>query len=111
MDLSPIHSSETIYFGVCVNGKREEIMKQVKAIVDEYVKPTEERQRDKKWKYYLIAYDFVDKGMKYSKIADILSVAFEHDKRLFDEKNIENYYKTGLKLINDGYKKYLYLKK
>jgi hypothetical protein len=112
-ELAPNHSSDTLYFGISLNGKKDDIMQQVKTIIGNYIKPTKGagRQRDKKWKYYLIAYDLVKKGKSYSKIADILCEAFESNESLVDVKNSENYYKTSLALIKGNYKKYLYLKK
>lgn len=43
----------------------------------------------------------------YPEIADVLKKAYPKDKNLFNERNIENYYKKAEKLIRLGdYKKY-----
>lgn len=127
--LPPIHPSDTLYLGISLSGKKGDIMKKVGAFLDHHGVTAKERARDDKWNYYLITYDLYKADNKYKDIADILSVAYEEEikiedvknategkrkkdkRKLFDERNIENYYKNALALINGEYKKYLYLKK
>jgi len=122
--LPPNTPSDTLYIGISLNGNRDDIKRQVNKIINEKIKPANGRIRDDKWKYYLMAHDLKTQGMSYDKIARVLSVVYvdeeeateeERNKRdkssLFDVKNIENYYKNSLSLINGDYKKYLYLEK
>lgn len=72
-----------------------------------YLQPRKIRIRTDKWKDYLIVYDLKKEHLTYKEIADSIINVSPEKKRLFDEKNIENYYKNALELINGGYKKYL----
>jgi len=92
-------------------GKKEAIMSQLESIVDKYVKPSKTKIRTDKWKYYLIVYDLKKQGLRYPEISLILMDTYPNEKRLLDEKNIENYWKQAHFLIDESeYKKYLQVK-
>jgi len=95
---------------VDMNNPQELIEKYIKKILQIHEPKKKIKIRYDKWKYYLIVYDLkikFDNDISYSEIADQLSEAYPDNKNLFDEKNIENYYKNALELINGGYKKYI----
>ena len=65
------------------------------------------RKRKGNWKLYLMVYDLKtsDPSLTYSKTGDILN-----DKGIIkanEMKNMENYYKKAVALINGGYKHFL----
>ncbi|MBE0426373.1 MAG: hypothetical protein IBX72_06975 [Nitrospirae bacterium] len=106
--LSPSDIPEdTIYVGIRKDAKISDIEKKFIPTIKDYLKPKKSRRRDEKWKYYLIVYDLVKEEMSYSEISEILITVYPEYKSLFDLKNIENYYKNALVLIEGGYKKYL----
>lgn len=72
-----------------------------------YLKSRKERIRTDKWKWYLISYVLKQQGLSYGEISDKLIKAYPENKRLFDIKNCENYYKSASSLISGEYKKYL----
>lgn len=134
-DLPPVDPSDTIYVGISMSAKKSDILQDIGTLITPMLKTTKKRARDDKWNYYFIAYDLFIEGYKYSNISKIMSKAYENEvpeeiqdeealkkdnilkkkakalMRLFDEKNIENYHKNALQLINGGYKDHLFLKK
>ncbi len=108
--LPPITVEDTIYIGISLSAKKEDILQKLQHIIEKNVTSKDIKVRTDKWKYYLITFDLYTVKEKYTEISDILSIAYPENERLFDEKNIENYYKSALELITGGYKKYLYLK-
>jgi hypothetical protein len=107
-----IHSKEdTLFLGISRNAKKELIMRHIEEILDLYLNPSRERMRIDKWKYYLICFDSRKHEYTYSAISEILIDAFPSNKRVLDEKNIENYWKQAHLLIDGGeYKKYFVIK-
>lgn len=99
--------SDTLLLAINLNRNKDEILSDLNSLLKIHKKRKTGNQRIKKWKYYLIVYDLHDKGLDYPEIADKLSWIYPDKKNLVDEKNIENYYKNALKLINGDYKKYL----
>jgi hypothetical protein len=97
----------TIYIGISKKAKDEDI-KQLTQQLRTYLKPDKPRIRDDKWKFYLICYDIKKQGFSYEEIADSLIEVYRDNEALLDTRNIENYYKNALELINGDYKKYLY---
>ena len=105
--------------------KKADVLKQVGNILNESPSFKEKRKRNDKWNYYLIAYDLFTERYNYDSISQILTIAFEKEntieeamkktkeqrikdrRKLFDVRNIENYHKEALRLINGGYKEYL----
>ncbi|WP_420264071.1 hypothetical protein [Candidatus Magnetominusculus dajiuhuensis] len=90
---------------------RDEIMRQIGQYLDIHVIGRKTKNRDDKWKYYLMVYDLYREGHIYAEICEILTRSIRLSKKelgkLFDERNIENYYKNALALINGEYKKYI----
>lgn len=131
-DLPPVDASDTLYFGVSLHGKLHDIMQQIHDVLDNYFDYSKTRNIDKKWKYYLIVYDLMKNHDKSSDdCGQILQLAFKKvdvkprtddgqakggkiRKALdpfMENKNIDNYYKNAVVLINDNFGKYLNLAK
>jgi hypothetical protein len=122
---SPKDVEDTIFVAISKSAKKKDIMDQIEIIVDKFVRRTNVKIRDDKWKYYLIVYDLREKGsLTFDSIANILTSAYPKTEKnrikngkkekinassenLFTEKNIENFWKTALTLINGKYKEYL----
>ena len=84
-----------------------DISKVLIPLIKNYIGPRVRRIRDDKWKDYIMVHDLKKQHITYNEIADIMLKIFPEKQRLFDERNIENYYKNSLELINGGYKKYI----
>lgn len=95
--------------------------------IKQHLKPRKIKNRDDKWKYYLIEYDLTkqDKTLSYSNLADIMCNTYPvmeqnkvskgqrkkkpvESKDYFTEQNCKNHYKAALALINGDYKEFLY---
>jgi len=98
---------DTIYVGIRKDAKISDIEKNFVPTIKDHLKPKRSRRRDEKWKYYLIVYDLVKGEMSYPEISEILITIYPENRNLFDFRNIENYYKNSLVLIDGGYKKYI----
>jgi len=130
--LPPATPTSTLYFGVSLNGNIDDIKKQIYEALDNYLDITNTRRHDRKWKYYLIAYDLIEAGKDYHSCGSLMGAAFHeidlkdsdlkksstitHKRKktkepFYEARNIENYYKKGRSLINAGYKKHLHLAK
>lgn len=106
--LSPTRTEKTLYVGISLEAKKEDIIRHLSKILDHNLTPIEGRVRDKKWKTYLMVYDLKKEISTYRGVSDILRHAYpDQDKfeKLWDEKNIENYWKQARSLIDKG--KYL----
>lgn len=99
---------DTLLIAVNLNKSKNEIEQEIEKVLRIHKQRKKSSVRTDKWKYYLIVYDLKRQNINYSQIADLLSRACPTKKHLFDERNIENYYKTALALINGGYKKYIH---
>jgi hypothetical protein len=65
-------------------------------------------KNNKIWKSYLIVYDLVKKGGSFEEVSNKLSIYDDKSKNFYREtKNIERHYKSAVRMINSGYKKYL----
>ncbi len=105
----------TLYVGISLSAKKEDLKAQLERLIDEHVKtPNSARFYPDKWKYGLIVRDIRNdtsarKTPTFSEICELLSVTYPDDKNLVDEKNIQNYYKTAEALISSGFKSHMYL--
>lgn len=99
---------DTLLIAVNLNKSKREIEKEIEKVLRIHKQRKKSSVRIDKWKYYLIVYDLKQPNINYSEIADLLSHAYPTKKHLFDERNIENYYKTALELVNGGYKRYIH---
>ena len=61
-------------------------------------------KNSKIWKSYLIVYDLVQSGASYGDVSDVLS---QYDELYISEKVVENHYKSAVKMIDGGYKKFI----
>lgn len=109
-DLAVPTPKDTIYVGISRKAKIADIEKHLFPILSDYLEPRKPKIRDDKWKYYLICYDLRKPKSKFSdvEIVKILADAYPKQKNLFKERNIDNYFMNALRLIEDGYKDYLY---
>jgi hypothetical protein len=98
---------DTLLIAINLNKSKREIEKEIEKVLRIHKQRKKSSVRIDKWKYYLIVYDLKQPNINYSEIADLLSHAYPTKKHLFDERNIENYYKTALELVNGGYKRYI----
>ncbi len=63
----------TIYLGIAIYAKYEDIKQELKKIYKKYIKPiAKKRIREKEWFDYLIAYDLKKEGYKLKDIASLL---------------------------------------
>ena len=105
----------TLYVGISLNAKKEDLKAQLERLIDEHVKTQKGAKFfPNKWKYGLIARDIRNDGSvrrtpTFSEICELLSSTYPDDKNLKDEKNIQNYYKTAETLISSGFKSHMYL--
>lgn len=102
---------DTLYCGISRSSNIDDIEKRLLPVIKSFLIPRKQRTRTDKWKYYFIVYDLTTQNIRYKEIADLLRQEYPENINLFDEKNIENYYKNALTLINGDYNKYLYFKK
>jgi len=106
--MAPTFPENTLFVGVSRTGKKDEIKKQLRSIVNNKVSSIKTKNRPEKWKYYLVTYDLKKREYSDSVISEILSKAFPGFKSLFDERNINNYWNQALALIDGkGYQKFL----
>ncbi len=103
----------TVFVGISKTAKKEIVMKELEAIFDKYSEPPKTKIRTDKWKYYLIVYDVMKTHPNITQeiLADILSKAYPEYLSRVDAKNIGDFYKNALALINGRYRKYLNLEK
>lgn len=111
--LSPTFPEDTLYIGVALTSKMNDVLEEIHRILGPRLKknPTKLRATDK-WKYYLIIYDLMKDydSLNYNDVAGILADIYPEEGRLFDERNVQNYRKNAVFLIEGDYKKYLYVK-
>jgi len=115
---------DTIYVGISRKARIKDIEKCLLKKIRGYLTPKKKRERDDRWKYYLIVYDLKEENpnLNYEDVSNILIDAYPDVKTktgkktqlveggdFFDTKKCENFYKSALALINGDYKKYLYL--
>ncbi len=101
----------TIYVGISLTAKLQDIMTGLEPHLKTLlVRKTARIRAFDKWKYYLITFDLKQIDISYDDIANTLSEYYEASggQEVFDNRTVENYYKSALALINGGYKKYLY---
>ncbi len=131
--LPPVDVRDTLYVGVAMTANKDDIREALEGIIKHLIKPRLMPIRDEKWKPYLFVYDLKEMlTERYPKISyknfteilcdicpefKIIKVARGRKKIIivdspdyFNEKNCENFYKAARRLIEGGYKKYLYLK-
>ena len=105
----------TLYIGIALNAKKEDLKEQLERIIDEHVKtPKRVKFYPEKWKYGLIVRDIrndrsVKRTQTFDEISELLSSTYPDDKNLIVEKNIQNYYRTAETLISSGFKSHMYL--
>ncbi|MDD2542597.1 MAG: hypothetical protein PHH28_16385, partial [Desulfuromonadaceae bacterium] len=105
----------TLYVGISLSAKKEDLKAQLEQLIDEHVKtPKKSKFFPDKWKYGLIVRDIRnDRSVRriptFSEICELLSSTYPDDKNLIVEKNIQNYYKTVEALISSGFKSHMYL--
>ena len=105
----------TLYVGISLNAKKEDLKAQLERLIDEHVKTQKgARFYPNKWKYGLIARDIrndstVRRTPSFGDISGLLASTYPNDDNLTDEKNIQNYYKTAETLISSGFKSHMYL--
>lgn len=99
--------NDTLFVSISRGAGVEEVEQALKRILKNYIVPKKIRMRPKEWRYYLIVFDLKKKNKSISEIINLLINAFPHNKNIFDEKNINNYYKNALVLIDGGYKEFL----
>ncbi len=105
----------TLYVGISLNAKKEDLKAQLERLIDEHVKtPKSARFYPAKWKYGLIIrdirnYSSAKKTPTFGEISGLLASTYPEDNNLTDEKNITNYYKTVETLISSGFKSHMYL--
>lgn len=101
----------TMYIGISLNAKKDDVKEYLDKLVDKYVVPLKVKIRPEKWKFYLITYDLRTgpKKITYTEIGDLLSTAYPDVKSLFDDLNIQNYKKNAVALIASEFQKYMYL--
>jgi hypothetical protein len=106
----------TLYLGIALNAKKEDLRKHFEEIIDRHIKSVDTKDRQEKWFYYIIVYDLVEKlHIPYRKVAEILQQAFpdikkKDNKSLFDEKTISNWSARAHELILDNFRNYMYVK-
>lgn len=105
----------TLYVGISLNAKKEDLKAQLERLIDEHVQ-TSKRVKffPDKWKYGLIVRDIrhdtsVKKIPTFDELSDLLACTYPDDKNLIVEKNIQNYYRTAETLISSGFKSHMYL--
>jgi hypothetical protein len=105
----------TLYVGISMNAKKEDLKAQLERLIDEHVKtPKRAKFYPDKWKYGLIVRDIrndrsVRRTSTFSEICERLSYTYPNNKNLIVEKNIQNYYRTVETLISSGFKTHMYL--
>ena len=116
--LPPTQSiDDTIYIGVYKNAPIGEVMKRIDNFLTPILKPDvnekQGRNRYKNWKRYLAVYDIKQPHQSNADIADILKEAFEENEephKLFStERNISEYNRKALELLQGKYKIDLHL--
>lgn len=99
---------DTLYIGISMNARIADIEKPLGSLIRQHLKQRQKRVIDKKWKFYLMVYDLKHEGLEYNEIADLLSEAYPENEKFSEGKNIGNYHKAALSLIEGGdYKKFL----
>jgi len=105
----------TLYVGISLNAKKEDLKAQLERLIDEHVKASKRvKFFPDKWKYGLIVRDIrndstLKKTPTFDEISSLLASTYPDDRNLMDEKNIQNYYKTAEALISSGFKSHMYL--
>ena len=105
----------TLYVGISLNAKKEDLKAQLERLIDEHVKtPNSARFHPDKWKYGLIVRDIRnDRSVRmtptFSEICELLSSTYPDDKNLIVEQNIQNYYRNAESLISSDFKSHMYL--
>lgn len=100
---------DTLLLSVNLTSSRKNIEEGIKKILDIHKERKEGNFRPDKWKFYLIVFDLKKayENVTWDEIAGTLYDAFPDHGHILDAKNVENYYKGALALINGEYKKYL----
>ena len=111
-ELTPTFYTDTLYLGISLSAPKKEIRKQIDNLLKKHIKDVEIRMHDKKWKFYLIAYDLVNaKGIAYE---DAVEIFRSIDDKINEQKavfqNMVNNINGAEELINGGYKKFLHFK-
>jgi len=102
----------TLFLSVSRGANLKDVKKDVSKIIKENIQPKKRKKRNSKWKYYLIAYDLREQNkIRYSEITNVMMNFFPENKKLLDEKNVENYHNNALLLIHGQFKKYLNIEK
>jgi hypothetical protein len=117
--LAPADVEDTLYLGISLSAKKDDIIREIARILKYQKKPIKIKSpksqkknknpligKSKIWKSYLIIYDLIkrERGMSFKDASDILS---EYDESYAGEKVIERHYKAAEALINGDYKKFL----
>lgn len=100
-------TGDKLILAIDMNSMKEDIIKHIEYILKIHKPKKRVRRRLKEWKYYLIVFDLREQGLSYKDISDTLCENYPRQKRLFDERNLVNYYESAVILINGGYKKYI----
>lgn len=111
--LPPTDIENTLYIGINLNAKKEDILYLFEDILDTN-KPRVTSRRDKNvWKDYLMVYDLhnlkrkgIEKRLTYDMIEELLTSTHGYNKNL-NYNIVADYYRKANNLINSGFKKYL----
>lgn len=99
---------DTLLVAINLNRSRRDIEGEIKTLLDTHKQRKPGSYRPHLWRMYLVTYDLKKKNpnLTFDAIAGILSETFDEE-ALLDARNIENYYRNAIDLIQGGYTKYL----
>jgi len=119
LSLVPKDVEDTLYLGISLSAKKDDIIQEIERILKYQKKPIKIKSpksqkknknlligKSKIWKSYLIIYDLIrrERRVSFKDASDVLS---QYDLAYAGEKVIERHYNAAEALINGDYKKFL----
>ncbi|MDQ7786769.1 MAG: hypothetical protein RDU01_04105 [Thermodesulfovibrionales bacterium] len=130
--LPPVDVRNTLYVGISEYANKEHVRRELESIVHNWVEQREVRLRDEAWRVSLFIYDLFEKletkyTKRYMKFTAALVEAYPkfvitryrdgrkrrfvvNSRNYFDESKCRRFYHNAKSLIEDDYKRFLYLK-